>query len=124
MSAITIQQMAKRVSSLLTERLGLKGRDLGEKLQHSGRRLPRKVRQAAMRLEQAAAHSYHPKLMLQIDEEEVATNYDICLRHLRSLNRGQQQVGTKLLGRSAPILLSLIAAGALIFGVLLWQGLL
>ncbi len=47
MGVVTITQMADRVSSLMEERLGARGRTLEEKLRSAGRKLPRKVRDAA-----------------------------------------------------------------------------
>lgn len=122
MSAVTIQQMAERISALLTERMYIKGRDLGDKLSRGGRKLPRKVRKSADALAQAAEHSYNPKLLLQINEEEVAGHYDICLKHLTAVNKGHKTRGI-LLGLSTSILFSLLAVGALVIGVLVWRGL-
>ena len=47
MSAVTILQMTQRVSALLEERLGARGRTLEDKMRKAGRRLPKKVRFAA-----------------------------------------------------------------------------
>ncbi len=121
MGAVSIQQMAERVSELLTERMHVKGRDLADKLHRAGRRLPRKVRVAGQELSDALEQSYNPKLLLQIDEEKVANNYDICLKHLTALNKGHKLRGI-LLGLSTSILFSLVAVVALVLGVLVWRG--
>jgi len=121
MSTVTIQQMAERISALLTERMHIKGRDLGEKLARGGRRLPRKVRRAADALREAAEQAYNPKLLLQINDETVATNYDICLKYLGALNKGHKMRGV-LLGLSTSILFSLLVVAALVLGVLMWRG--
>jgi hypothetical protein len=86
MGAVTIQQMAQRVETLLDERLQLRGADLKAKLRHGGRILPRKVRLAAGRLADAAAKSQVPKLLLLVDEGDVAKDYDTCVRHLTALS--------------------------------------
>lgn len=121
MGAVSIQQMAERVSALLTERLQIKGRDLADKLKRGGRRLPRKVRVAAQDVALASEHSYNPKLLLQINEEKVAENYDICIKHLNGQNKGHKLRGV-LLGMSASVLFSLVAVVALVLGVLVWRG--
>jgi hypothetical protein len=121
MGAVSIQQMAERISVLLTERLQIKGRDLPDKLSRVGGRLPRKVRKAAAEVATAMEQSYNPKLLLQISEEKVAENYDICVRHLTALNKGHKLRGV-LLGLSSSILFSLVAVVALILGVLIWRG--
>lgn len=122
MGAKTIQQMAERISALLTERMQIKGRDLGEKLARGGRRLPRKVRISAEALRLAAEQSYNPKLLLQINEEDVANDYDTCVKHLRKLNKGHK-LREVLLGLSTSILFRLVAVAALVLGVLKWRGL-
>ncbi|MDN5786272.1 hypothetical protein [Pseudorhodobacter sp.] len=121
MGVVSIQQMADRVSSLLTERMQVKGRDLGEKVKRAARRLPRRVRVAAEGLALAAEQSQHPKLLLQINEETVAENYDICVKHLSTLNKGHKMRGV-LLGLSTSILFSLVAVVALVLCVLIWRG--
>ncbi len=121
MGAISIQQMAERISVLLTERLQIKGRDLGDKVHRSGSLLPRRVRQAAKEVAVAMEQSYNPKLLLQIDEEKVAENYDICIKHLNTVNKGHKLRGV-LLGFSTSILFSLLAVVAMVVGVLVWRG--
>ncbi|MFM2388654.1 MAG: hypothetical protein RLZZ437_209 [Pseudomonadota bacterium] len=86
MGAVTVQQMAQRVNGLLEERLRARGNTLSDKLHHAGRRLPRRVRQAAGRLSVAEAKSAVPKLLLQVDEGAVARDYDTCVRHLTTIN--------------------------------------
>lgn len=93
MSAITIQQMADRVAGLLEERLRIRGNGLAEKLGRGGRRLPRRVRQAAEALAEAAHRSQNPKLLLTIDESAVAEAYDICLRHLSGIGASARRRG-------------------------------
>jgi hypothetical protein len=121
MGAVSIQQMAERVSVLIPERLKIKAQHPHEKLRRSGSRLPRKVRQAAQELATASEQSYNPKLLLQISEENVAQNYDICVKHLVSLNKGYRIRGV-LLGLSTSILFSLVAVVGLVLAVLVWRG--
>jgi hypothetical protein len=121
MGAVSIQQMAERVSGLLTERMHVKGQDLEDKVHRAGRRLPRKVRHAAQELATAAENSYNPKLLLQINEEDVAENYDICQKYLGGLNKGHKLRGV-LLGLSTSILFSLVVVAGLFVAVLVWRG--
>lgn len=122
MGAITIQQMADRVSALLEERLRIRGADLAEKLKRGGRHLPRKVRDAAGRLSVAAQLAQNPKLLLQIDESEVAEAYDICLRYLSPLGAGARRKAM-LQGVLGSILFALVAVAGLTWLVLRWRGL-
>ena len=121
MGAVAIQQMAERVSALLTERMHVKGGDLEAKLRRAGRRLPRKIRHAAQEVATAMAHSYNPKLLIQINEETVAENYDICVKYLTALNKGDKLRGV-LLGLATSVLFSLLAVAAMVIGVLVWRG--
>ncbi|MGO4907306.1 hypothetical protein ACEN2J_03120 [Pseudorhodobacter sp. W20_MBD10_FR17] len=121
MGAVSIQQMAERVSVLLTERLHIKGRDLDDKLRRGGRLLPRKVRLAAQEIATAKQQSFNPKLLLQINQETLAENYDICIKHLNAVNKGHRLRGV-LLGLSTSILFSLLAVAALALGFLVWRG--
>lgn len=121
MGAITIQQMADRVAELLEERLGLKGDGLHAKLRKGGRMLPRKVLRAATDLADAAEQSYNAKLLMQIDEEAVATNYDICIKHLSGLNVWHRRKGV-LLGVTTSVLFSLLVVAVLVLAVLFWRG--
>ncbi len=86
MSAVTVQQMAQRVTALLDERLLARGDGLEAKLRYAGRQLPRKVRLAAGRLALAQARSGVPKLLLMVNEGDVARDYDICVRYLTTIN--------------------------------------
>ncbi|QCO57925.1 hypothetical protein EOK75_19945 (plasmid) [Pseudorhodobacter turbinis] len=121
MSAVTTRQLAERISVLMTERMHVKGQDLEEKLARAGRRLPRREHKAALALAEAAHQAQNPKLLLQIDEESVAANYDICVKYLSALNRGHRLRGM-LLGISTSILFSLLAVVAVLIAVLMWRG--
>lgn len=121
MSAITIQQMAERVSDLLETRLGLRGKTLDQKLARGGRILPRKVRKAAHELARAAEMSRNPKLLLQIDEGAVAGAYDICLRHLSPMGARARRLAM-FQGALASMLFGALVIIALLLIVLKWRG--
>lgn len=121
MSAVTIQQMAERIASLLEERLNIRGNGLTEKLRKSGRVLPRKVRNAAEQLADAAGRSQNPKLLLQIDEAAVVVAYDICSKHLVKIDAGHRRM-TGILGTASSMVISLMAVAVIVIGVLYWRG--
>src|SRR5690554_37398 len=87
MGAASIQQMAERVAQLMQERLGARGADLREKMQRAGRLLPRKVRQEARYIADAARLAANPRTLPDVDEARVAHAYDLCLRHLKGVGR-------------------------------------
>ncbi len=110
MSAVTIQQMAERVASLMEERLGVRGKGLSAKMRRGGRLLPRKVRAAATELADLADKAANPKLLVQIDQARVAACYDICVKHLSGLNRSARLMGY-IVGVAATLALGLLILG-------------
>lgn len=122
MSVVTVQQMADRVSELLGERLRVKGDTLEARLKKAGRRLPRKVRDAGAVLVQATQMIRNPKLLHLVDDAVVAEAYDICLRHLNTVNPNEA-MKTLVLGIAAHIAFSLLVVGALVVATLYWRGL-
>ena len=121
MGAGTIQQMANRVASLMDERLGVGGADLTAKLKKGGRLLPHKVRVAAGKLAKAADMAKNPKLLMQLDEGEVAEAYDLCVRHLGSIDRKERRIGA-LVGFLASVALGILVLAVAVLVVLRWRG--
>lgn len=120
MSAISIQQMADRVASLMEERMGARGKDLSAKLQRAGRRLPRKVRAAGEELAQAALMAQNPKLLLQIDHDTTSHAYDTCVRYLSTLAR--RRWVDSAVAVAASIAFSVLAVVVILIAVLRWRG--
>jgi hypothetical protein len=121
MGAATIQQMALRVAELMQEKLKIKGRTLDDKLRAAGRRLPKPVKEAAHQLALAAEQAKHPKLVMRIDEEIVAQNYDTCVRYLNGLDKWYRRREI-MLSLTLSILLSLLGVVVLLLVVLRWRG--
>ena len=121
MGAVAIQQMADRVAQLLEERLSVGGRDLGAKLKRAGRILPKRVRDGADLLAVAAEKSRNPKLLGQIDMGEVADAYDVCVRHLTTIDPAGRRRDTVagMVGFVGYGILFLVIG---IMEVLLWRG--
>ena len=122
MSAVTITQMADRVSALIEERLGVRGRSLGDKLRKAGRRLPKRVREAAGYLAEASEMAQNPKLLVRVDEGDVAQAYDTCLRHLNRQNRADRRK-TAVVGAAASAAFGLLVVVVLVIAVIYWRGL-
>lgn len=83
--------MAERVSALLSERLGVKGRSLSEQIDRAGRRLPRKVRAEARILANATGLHSNPKLAAIADHARVAHAYNICVGHLGKIGQSERR---------------------------------
>lgn len=122
MGAMTILQMAERVSALLEQRLRVRGRSLSAQVRKAGRRLPRKVRVAAGRLGQAADLAQNPKLLGRVDQAEVARAFDICMDYLGKLDA----TGAKRsvwLGAAASVAFAMLVVIVMALGVIYWRGL-
>lgn len=122
MSAVTIIQMTDRVAALLEQRLGVRGATLEDKVRKAGRRLPTKVRVAAAYLADAQLMAQNPKLLVRLDEGEVANAYDICVRHLGGVNRAERRK-TALVGAAASAAFGLLVVVLLAIGFAYWRGL-
>ncbi|WP_431300867.1 hypothetical protein [Tabrizicola sp. BL-A-41-H6] len=120
MSAVTIQQMADRVAQLMDERLAVGGRGLQAKLSRGARRLPRRVRDAAAALADAANKAHNPKLLRQIDQGQVSDAYDICVRHLTAIDPAlrRRRIYASILSSAA---FAVLSAVLLVVGFLLWR---
>lgn len=121
MGVVTITQMADRVSALMQDRLGARGRTLQDKLRSAGRKLPRRVRDAAEGLAAAAEKAQNPKLLAQLDEELVAEAYDVCMRYLGGIGRAERRKAA-LSGIAASVAFSLLVVAAGVVGYLVWRG--
>jgi hypothetical protein len=122
MTGVPLQQMADRVAGLMEERLRVRGQGLAEKLRKGGRLLPRKVRASAEVLATAAQMAQNPKLLMQVDQQQAAAAYDVCLRHLGKAARRGRADG--LVSVVASIAVSVLVVALLVVGVLYWRGLL
>lgn len=121
MSAVTISQMSERVAALLEQRLGVRGRTLADKHRKAGRRLPRRVREAVSVLAEAEAMAQNPKLLIRVDEATVTVAYDLAVRHLNGVKRGEQRMNI-LVGMAASAAFGLLVVAVLVIGVLYWRG--
>jgi hypothetical protein len=121
MSAATITQMADRVSALLEQKLGVRGATLQAKVAKAGRRLPRRVREAAGYLADAVEMAQNPKLLVRVDESVVAEAFDVCVRHLGAADRAERRKGM-LVGMAASAAFSVLMVAVLVMGFLYWRG--
>ena len=121
MSAATITQMADRVSALLEQKLGVRGATLQAKVAKAGRRLPKRVREAAGYLADAVEMAQNPKLLVRVDESVVAEAFDVCVRHLGAADRAERRKGM-LVGMAASAAFSVLMVAVLVMGFLYWRG--
>lgn len=123
MGPASVMQMGARIAALMEERLGARGGSLEEKLRHRGRRLPPAVRAEAAFLARCVAEAGNPALFMRLDHARIGQAYDLCLRHLKSVNRWERRAGLvwALLRRLAVIAMGV---AALVLALAWWRGVL
>jgi hypothetical protein len=121
MAGASVQQMADRIAQLMGERLRVRGRTLEEKLRRGGRALPKRIRREAIVLAEAAARAQNPRLQLQLDHEEIARAYDICVRYLKPLGAGKRRWAI-ILNFVTSLAAIVLVTAVLVLAVLVWRG--
>lgn len=84
-SAVIILQKSSRLSSLLEERLGVKGHSLDTRLRRAGRVLPRDARVAARRIAMAERKARMNGQIIEIDPYQFDDDYRLCLRRIEAI---------------------------------------
>lgn len=121
MGSVAVQQMADRVAQLMEERLGIGGQDLSASLRKGGRLLPRRVRESAHLLADAAEKARNPKLLGQIDMGAVSDAYDACLKHLTTIDPADRRKSV-FSGMIGFIGGGIFFLAIMIIAVLAWRG--
>ncbi len=121
MGPAAIHAMTDRVAQLMEDKLAIRGKGLATKLKRGGRMLPRQVRMAAQSLVQAADMANSPKLAMQVDNGQVTSAYDACMKHLSALPAARFW-GGHVLSSLRSIAFAVLVIGAAVIGYLVWRG--
>ena len=121
MDKVVIDQLVERISSLLREKLGIRGGSLEARTRRAGRTLPRRVRRAAKELVTAERMSHEPKMLLRLDPQQVSAAYDTCVKYLEKIDEKALK-NKALLGFAASLIVQVIVIAAVVFAVLRWRG--
>jgi len=116
-----LNKMSEEIAKLMADKLGAKGRGLKAKLRHSGRLLPRHVRDAAGVVLEAQRKMGNPKLMKQVDAVALGHAKHACISYLNDIDRTaatRRAVADYFSGLALNILLLAV----LILAVLVWRG--
>lgn len=111
-----------RVSALLREKLGVRGRSFAVRLRRAGRALPTPAQRAGRELIATQALIAHPKLRRQVDEGQVR-------RALREVQAGLDPIDPRdrrkglLLGLTGSVVFNLIVVVGAVIVLLRWRGL-
>ncbi len=121
MGPAAIQAMTDRIAQLMEEKLAIRGKGLAVKLKRGGRLLPRQVRIAAQALVHASGMANSPKLAMQIDDGQVTSAYDVCVKYLAALPAASGWGGYALASLRS-IAFAVLVIGAAVIGYLVWRG--
>ncbi len=83
----SLGSVTAEIEDLLAEKLSAKGRNLNQKLQSAGRKLPRDIRRKAAYLAEVEARCQNPKRAHEYDPEKVLEARKYCVEHLEKISR-------------------------------------
>lgn len=86
MSGEQVSDYAAQISTLMAERLRIKGRSLDAQIHKSGRRLPRRIKRDAAFVAQANTLIANPKLARMVDVAAVRRAGDNVIAHLQTID--------------------------------------
>lgn len=109
------------VADEMKVRLGIRGKDLAAKLRHTGRMMPKRIKQDARFLAEATALAENPKLSRMINRERVEKAHKSCMTFLESVDVADRRKGV-VLGILGSLALVFLVLTVLVLGVLKWRG--
>lgn len=121
---ITDKDMAaksRKLRGLMQQKLDVRGRDLRQSLRRAGRRLPRRVRKSGAALMRAEMLAHNPKTARQIDEAQVAQDYDVMRSYLLDLDVADMR-RARFLSLTGAVVANLILVAVLFVVWLWWRG--
>jgi len=116
-----IPMKAEAVRALMEERLGVKGRDLGQAVRKGRRMLPRWARKQVAVLVAADRAARSPKTAKQIDRTKVMHAYELITNHLRAINVNAQR-RDRLLRLLGVIAFQVLLLAAAFIAYMWWRG--
>lgn len=115
-------EMASELSLLLHQRLGVKGGGLEAKVARAGRRLPARVRRAALEIAEAEKRAENPRLARQVDTRALDRAFAEVAAHLKAVDPAERRKDL-ILSVLGSIALGLLGLFAAVVAVMVWRGL-
>lgn len=116
----TAEDMADDLSSLLHEKLGVRGKELEAQLAHAGRLLPKRVRRQAAVVAEAKRFSGHPKLSQMTDQKMLTRAYSEVEDYLKKIDAAELRK-TKIINFLGGLSFNLLAVLGLLVAFLVWK---
>ena len=121
---ITDKDMAaksRKLRGLMQQKLGVRGRDLGQSLRRAGRRLPKSVRKRGAALLRAESLAQNPKTARQVDAEAVERDFEVVRAYLAKIDIGEMRKA-RILSVTGAVAANMIVVSVLFVGWLWWRG--
>lgn len=119
---MTYQEYCDRISGLMDEHLGVRGKTLEKKMVKAGRLLPKSFHRDGEILIAALNYETSPKLARMIDDGEVQRAFQACEKYLSEVDPWDRRKN-KMVGVLSTNAYNLIVISALVVGVMIWRGL-
>lgn len=114
-------QTFDRLRQSFADRLGLRGRDLGEVLRRAGRQIPRRLRPAAATMAEAERMAANPRLARLVDAGAVETAARDLADWLATQDPRERR-RTAMINTAALIAFYILVTGVMVVAVLVWRG--
>lgn len=89
-------EISSEIRAKLLEKFGIKSRDLAQAFRKAGRRLPRRIRRHGETLAKSEVLARHPKLIRQVNAQQVARARRDVLHHLETIDPADLRRGRML----------------------------
>jgi len=109
----SLASITDEIEALLAQKLSAKGRNLKEKTESVGRRLPRTIRGHVDYLIRAEGRYRNPKFAHQYDPDRVLEAYKQCVSQLEKIDPRAQKSARRLAWLTGILVNLMIAAAAL-----------
>ena len=119
---MTYHEQADHISTLLKERLGVRGGDLETRLHRAGRLLPRHIRRDGQILVEAVRLQASPKLLRRVDDADVQRAFSASEAFLQSVDVKKRR-NDRVIGFLAANAFNFFLIGAAVLAVISWRNL-
>ncbi|MEY1556514.1 hypothetical protein AB3Y40_12855 [Yoonia sp. R2331] len=112
MSGDKVTEYVETISTLMAERLRIKGASLAVQIRKSGRRLPRRIKRDATQVAKANSLIQNPKLARMVDDKAIARAAENVIAHLSEIDPNEVLKDKVLwaLGKVSAVLIALFIA--------------
>lgn len=121
MNQLVVDQLADRISTLLGQKLNVRGVSLERRFRRAGRAVPRRARRPIRTLIEAQQMAQNPQMAMRIDKDHLSKAYDIALRELSAIDE-QSERARRRINLAALVALQILLIGGILVAVLRWRG--